>query len=101
VFVTPDITVTWSKRRCIHSAECVRFLPDVFEPGRKPWVMPENDTADEVAAVVMRCPTGALHFERHDGGAAEAPDQENRVRATRHGPLELRGDLRIATPAGE
>ena len=100
VFESNDITVTWSKRRCIHAAECVRGLPDVFEPGRKPWVMPEHATADEIAEVVMRCPTGALHFERHDGGAAEAPQAENVIRVTRHGPLELRGALEIATAGG-
>src|SRR5262245_2808372 len=101
VFESKDITVTWSKRRCIHAAECVRGLPLVFEPGRKPWVAPENSTADEIARIVARCPTGALHFERHDGGAAEAPDAENTVRAARFGPLELRGALEIATPEGE
>jgi len=101
VFESKDITVTWSKRRCIHAAECVRGLPDVFEPGRKPWVMPDQDRADEVARVVCLCPTGALHYERHDGGAAEVPDAENVARASRHGPIEVRGDLRIATPQGE
>ena len=100
LFESADITVTWSKKRCIHAAECVRGLPEVFEPGRKPWIDPESASADEVAAIVARCPTGALHFERHDGGAAEMPDAENAVRVGRHGPLELRGDLEIATAEG-
>jgi len=100
IFESKDITVTWSKRRCIHAAECVRGLSQVFEPGRKPWVMPEQASADEIAEVIQRCPTGALHFERHDGGAAETPDAENTVRASRHGPLELRGALEIALEDG-
>ncbi|MEO5617220.1 MAG: CDGSH iron-sulfur domain-containing protein [Candidatus Eisenbacteria bacterium] len=101
IFKSQDIGVTWNKRRCIHSAECVRGLPAVFEPGRKAWIVPENASADEVAAIIARCPTGALQFERHDGGAAETPDAENCVRVSRHGPLELRGDLEIATAGGE
>ena len=100
-YESTDITVTWSKRRCIHAAECVRGLPEVFEPGRKPWIAPENDRADLVARIVQRCPTGALHFVRHDGGPAEAPPAINDVRATRHGPIEIRGDLRIVTEGGE
>ena len=100
VFPSKDITVTWSRRRCIHSADCVMGSPDVFEPGRKPWIEPENDRADLVARVCERCPTGALHYERHDGGPAERPDAETTIRATRHGALNLRGDLRVATPAG-
>ncbi len=101
VFDSKDITVTWSKRRCIHAADCVRGSLEVFEPGRKPWIEPGNDRADEVARIVRTCPTGALHYERHDGGAPETPDVETTVRAQRHGPLEIRGDLRVATPAGE
>jgi CDGSH-type Zn-finger protein/uncharacterized Fe-S cluster protein YjdI len=101
VFPSKDITVTWSKRRCIHSADCVVGSPDVFEPGRRPWIVPENDRADLVARICERCPTGALHYERHDGRPAERPDAEATVKPARHGALALRGDLRIATPAGE
>lgn len=101
VFPAKDITVTWSRRRCIHSADCVMGSPDVFEPGRKPWIVPENDRADLVARVCERCPTGALHYERHDGGPAERPDAKTTIKPSRHGPLLVRGDLRVATASGE
>ena len=97
IFESKAITVTWNKRRCIHAAECVRGLPDVFEPGRKPWIVPDHASADEIASVVARCPTGALHFERHDGGAAETHESENTVWVARHGPLQLRGALELGT----
>jgi CDGSH-type Zn-finger protein/uncharacterized Fe-S cluster protein YjdI len=100
VFPNPEITVTWSKRRCIHSADCVRGLPDVFEPGRKPWITPEEASPDSIARVIQRCPTGALQFERHDGGAAEVPDADATVRVARNGPLYLRGALEVATVTG-
>jgi hypothetical protein len=35
-------------------------------------VAPDEATADEIADVVERCPTGALHHQRLDGGAAES-----------------------------
>src|SRR5438045_9392109 len=69
-FETDAITVTWSRTRCIHAAACIAGLPDVFEPGRRPWILPGVAPVDEVASVVRRCPTGALQFTRHDGGAA-------------------------------
>jgi CDGSH-type Zn-finger protein/uncharacterized Fe-S cluster protein YjdI len=100
VFPNPAITVTWSKRRCIHSADCIAGLPDVFMPGRKPWITPEDATADEIARVIARCPSGALQFERLDGGAAETPDPECVIRVARHGPLYLRGSLEIAIGGG-
>ena len=99
-FDSAGIRVTWSKRRCIHAAECVRGLPAVFQPGRKPWVMPERAGAGTIAEVVMRCPTGALHFERHDGGPAEPKPASNTIEPTRGGPLHLRGDLELLNADG-
>lgn len=100
VFESPAITVTWSRRRCIHVAECVRGLPVVFEPGRAPWVEPARADADRVAEVVRRCPTGALHFERHDGGAAEAAPAVNVVVPDPDGPLYLSGDIEVVAEDG-
>jgi CDGSH-type Zn-finger protein/uncharacterized Fe-S cluster protein YjdI len=99
-FKTDAITVTWSKARCIHAAACISALPEVFEPGRRPWVMPANAAVDEVASVVRRCPTGALHFTRQDGGAAEPIPERNFAIVSRSGPTYLRGDLRLVDPDG-
>lgn len=100
-FETDAIKVTWSKRRCTHAAECVFGLPQVFEPGVRPWIKPENASADAVAGIVQRCPTGALHYERKDGGANEAVPDANAMRIMRHGPYYLRGDVLLENAAGE
>lgn len=89
------IRVTWDERRCIHFAACVRANPDVFQPGRRPWVQADAADADTVAAIVERCPTGALTYERLDGGPAEAPPDENLALVSRDGPVYLAGDLRL------
>jgi uncharacterized Fe-S cluster protein YjdI len=89
----PGITVQWFAGRCIHSANCVRALPHVFDPKRRPWVDPTAATADAIAAAVLRCPTGALHFVRHDGGPQEAPDAPTTLTPIRDGPLYVRGDV--------
>ena len=44
--------------------------------------------------VIARCPTGALRFERLDGGPAEEPDPVNSVRVMRNGPLHRCGATR-------
>jgi CDGSH-type Zn-finger protein len=49
----------------------------------------------------MRCPTGALQFERRDGGAAEAIPHENVIAVGVNGPLYVRGDIQIKGPLGE
>jgi uncharacterized Fe-S cluster protein YjdI len=63
VYAARGITVTWDKALCAHSAVCVRGLPTVFEPGRKPWVEPLNAAVGEIIEVIGRCPSGALQFE--------------------------------------
>jgi uncharacterized Fe-S cluster protein YjdI/CDGSH-type Zn-finger protein len=88
----PGITVQWYASRCIHSANCVRALPAVFDPQRRPWVEAGAAEADAVAAAVRRCPTGALHFVRHDGGAEEVADRPMTLTPVRNGPLYVRGD---------
>ena len=94
------ITVTYDRQRCIHAAECLRRLPDVFEMGKKPWVEPDKAAADEVAETVMRCPSGALHFAQPDG-ITETPPETNSVTVTRNGPLYVHGDIELRTPDGE
>ena len=100
-FQAPGIVVTWSRRRCIHAADCVVNLPTVFEPGRRPWLDATQASADAVARVVARCPTGALHFERSDGGAPEPVPTVNTVLASRNGPNYLRGDIELVDERGE
>src|SRR5258705_5652499 len=91
-FEAAGITVTWSRRRCIHAADCVMNLPTVFEPGRRPWVDPSQASPSAVARVVLRCPTGALHFERKDGGEPEPVPLVITVLLCGKRPLMLRGD---------
>lgn len=95
------VTVRWDKRRCIHAAECVRGLPAVFDPDRRPWIDPAAAGADEVAAVVRRCPTGALSLERHDGGPEEPAAPLNHGTVADDGPLYLRGRIALRTADGE
>jgi CDGSH-type Zn-finger protein/ferredoxin/uncharacterized Fe-S cluster protein YjdI len=93
-----DITISYDVKRCIHAEECVRGLPQVFDPGRRVWVDATQSKAEEIANVVQRCPTGALHFWRTDGGVQEATPSPNEVRITSDGPLYFRGELEIHTP---
>lgn len=95
-----SVSLTWSRRRCIHAAECVMNLPRVFEPGRRPWIDMTGAPADAIARVAARCPTGALHFERTDGGAGEATPATNTVLPARHGPLYLHGDIEVLDESG-
>jgi CDGSH-type Zn-finger protein/uncharacterized Fe-S cluster protein YjdI len=95
------IVVSFDPERCIHAQYCVRGLPEVFDRSNRPWVRPERANADRIAEVVMRCPTGALQFERGDGGATEPIPQKNVIAVGVNGPLYVRGDIQIKGPLGE
>ncbi|PZG20464.1 hypothetical protein C1I95_09440 [Micromonospora craterilacus] len=73
-----SITVTFEARRCLHAAECVRGLPEVFDTGQRPWIRPDGAEPERLAEVVRRCPSGALQYELVDGGA-ETPDRPTQI----------------------
>lgn len=94
-YAADGITVEWYATRCIHSAFCIRSRPDVFDPRRRPWVEPALAPADEVAAAVLGCPTGALAFVRTDDGPQEQADVPTTLTPVPDGPVYARGDLEL------
>ena len=100
-YVGDAIEVHWEAGLCIHTQNCVHALPQVFRADARPWILLEGADADAVAAAVERCPTGALHYRRLDGGAQEDPADELTVEPRPNGPLFLRGRVRIVGDDGE
>ena len=100
IYQNDQIAVYWEPKICNHTGNCFRGLPDVFQPQNRPWVVVDAASADKIAAVVMTCPTGALHFERLDGGPQEPQPDETTIDARPNGPLHVRGQVRILGPGG-
>jgi CDGSH-type Zn-finger protein/uncharacterized Fe-S cluster protein YjdI len=100
IYETEEIKVTYDIKRCIHAAECVRGLRKVFNPDKKPWIQPANATAKEVANVIEKCPTGALHYEMKKSEREEKPSSKNRVQLTRNGPVYFFGDIEVEDHEG-
>ena len=100
VYAVPGVSVRYDAARCIHAAECVHGLPSVFDLQARPWIQPHKASAAAVAAVVARCPSGALHASYDDGRAAEEAPGRNEVRMVADGPHHLRGDIEIRSDDG-
>lgn len=98
-YATDEIVVEWEPRLCMHSQNCVRSLPQVFDDSRRPWVSVASATADEVEAAVALCPSGALRTRRLGVPAAKRP-QGSEVRASAHGPLLVSGGVRVLDADG-
>ncbi|MGW8670920.1 (4Fe-4S)-binding protein [Streptomyces niveus] len=94
-----SITVTFEARRCLHAAECVHGLPEVFDTAARPWIRPDGAEAGRLAEVVRRCPSGALRYELVDG-EPETPDRPTRITRNSVGQLVVHGELSVDTPEG-
>ena len=88
-----DIAIGFDMKRCIHSRNCFLKLPNVFDPDRRPWVDPDAAPAEDIAAMIRTCPSGALTFSRE--GAQENPPGINRMAVQENGPNAYHGNLRI------
>jgi uncharacterized Fe-S cluster protein YjdI/CDGSH-type Zn-finger protein len=96
-YAAPGVTVFYDRGRCLHFAECVRGLPEVFDVKKRPWIQPDKATVEKVAEVVRRCPSGALHY-RLEEGPAEEPERPTHIEFVANGPIDVRGDLNIEVP---
>lgn len=67
-----DITVFWKPELCIHSGNCVRGLPTVFNNQIRPWIQPEHSTTEEIIKTVNTCPSGALSYKQNTGQPSDA-----------------------------
>lgn len=84
------VTVLFEGRRCIHSRHCVLEAPTVFKantPGE--WIFPDTAPLETVVEVAHRCPSGAIRYERHDGGSAESAPPVNTIRIRENGPYAV------------
>jgi uncharacterized Fe-S cluster protein YjdI len=95
------IRVLWDAGRCIHVGSCLRALPTVFDVQARPWVDLDEASAEEVAAAVRTCPTGALRYEPLGDLPDEAPDEPVTMEVRPNGPLYVRGRVRITWPGGD
>ncbi|MDJ0975265.1 MAG: (4Fe-4S)-binding protein [Planctomycetota bacterium] len=97
-----DLDVSFDLETCIHAGECVRSLPKVFDTERRPWILPDEASADEVRDLVGRCPSGALEVIEHGAeGAAEAAAPTTTIRMLPGGPFMVDGPFRVLGEDGE
>jgi CDGSH-type Zn-finger protein/uncharacterized Fe-S cluster protein YjdI len=91
------LDIRFEGRRCIHSRHCVLDAPTVFlanTPGA--WIRPDTVPIETLVAVAHSCPSGAIRYQRHDGGPEEAAPPVNQLRLRENGPYAVHAPLRIA-----
>ncbi|MGI9379105.1 MAG: (4Fe-4S)-binding protein, partial [Methyloligellaceae bacterium] len=84
-----DITVYYNKVLCSHAAECSMSLAAVFDPSRKPWVDPDQGSADDIKKIVAACPSGALRYSEPPGPETHLEPDDCYIRIEKNGPYHV------------
>ena len=58
-----DFTIVWKPEICIHAGECVKRLPEVYNPKERPWIKPENASVEALKSQIDACPSKALSYK--------------------------------------
>jgi uncharacterized Fe-S cluster protein YjdI len=69
-----EVSIIWQPRLCIHSGRCVKGLPLVFNPSRKPWIDASQAPTHELIRQVNQCPSGALSWKENNKTTANGND---------------------------
>ena len=43
-----ELTIVWKPKLSIHAGECVKRLPEVYDPKAKPWINAENGSTEDL-----------------------------------------------------
>jgi len=90
------LTLIFAGRRCIHARICVTHAPKVFLANVEgPWIHPDAMSTERLVEIAHGCPSGAIRYQRKDGGPDETPPPVNLLMIREAGPYALRSDLRI------
>ena len=91
-----EISISFDTQRCIHSRQCVLNAPRVFLANVEgPWLHPETASAEHLVHVAQSCPSGAITYQRLDGGEPEAAPEVNVINIRENGPYAFRASLNI------
>ncbi len=104
-YTNGELTVIWKPGLCIHAKECIKALPNVYDPTKRPWITPEHATTAQLKAQIKTCPSGALTYSMAGEEEIENSEQnktmETKVEVLKNGPLMVHGTLAVTDASGK
>ena len=100
-----DITIIWKPDVCIHSKICWHGLRDVFDPAKKPWILPDAADTATIMAQIDKCPSGALSYiknipDQTATATSTAASPANIIECLPNGPLLVKGEVIVKKSDG-
>lgn len=83
-------------------------MPNVFQPGTRPWVKAEGASTEEIIKQIQKCPSRALSFymnsperEVSDDEPIKALGTGRKVEILKNGPLMIEGPITLVNSNGQ
>ncbi len=97
-----EVTIVWKPNLCIHSTNCVKGLPEVFDNNKRPWINAEGASTDEIISQVKKCPSGALSYYLNNQKEKGEQTMSNvKVDLIENGPIIVNGKVELKNSEGE
>ena len=61
-YTNGELTIVWKPKLCSHAGECVKALPDVYNPKARPWISAEGASTEALKSQINLCPSKALSY---------------------------------------
>ncbi len=97
-----EITVYWRPEACIHSANCLIGLPDVFNTKKRPWINVHASNSKEIMKIIDTCPSRALTYLKSTKFVTSKPRKTikkkpkfARIQILKDGPALITGNFII------
>lgn len=97
-----EITVFWKAELCIHSANCLIGLPEVFNTRKRPWINVHASESKEIMKIVDTCPSRALTYLKSNKFVTSKPRKSPkmktkfaRIQILKDGPALITGNFII------
>jgi len=95
-----EITVYWDSKKCIHSTDCVKCLPKVFDPHKSPWINMKGASTEELTKAIDKCPSGALSYEMRRQDKKMNEETSVQIKTMKKGPFLVKGNCMLTDEDG-
>ena len=99
-YTNGELTIVWKPAKCIHAGECVKALPKVYDPKRRPWIVAEGADTAALKDQIGKCPSGALSYFMNGEENKEEQSLETKIEVLQNGPLLVYGTLSVIDKDG-